>query len=357
MLFRSFTCVETPEQNVVAERKHQHLLNVSRALLFQANLPIKFWSDCILTATYTINRIATPLLKNKTPFELLFSKKPNYDHLRTFGCLVFASTLSAHRNKFSPRARTCVFIGYPQGVKGYNLYDINDKQVFISRNTVFHENMFPFHKLNPNSSYLDPFSKLVLPNSITLNDYILHDYPNMHSPAISPSQQQESETSEDQHIDIQTSPVPSDISSQEQLPIVPRRSNRNTKTPAYLRDFECYSAIHDKSSTPHSLSKFVSYDHLSDSYKQFVFAVSSRKQPNNYHEASQHDHWINAMQQELNALTDNNTWTVIELPQNKRAIGCQWVYKIKYNSGGSIERYKSRLVAQGYTQQEGLDFF
>ncbi|XP_030479381.2 uncharacterized mitochondrial protein AtMg00810-like [Cannabis sativa] len=63
------------------------------------------------------------------------------------------------------------------------------------------------------------------------------------------------------------------------------------------------------------------------------------------------------MDAELTALRNNKTWSVVPLPPNKRVIGCHWVYKIKLNSDGSVERFKARLVAQGYTQQEGLDFF
>uniref|UniRef100_A0A803PK78 Reverse transcriptase Ty1/copia-type domain-containing protein n=1 Tax=Cannabis sativa TaxID=3483 RepID=A0A803PK78_CANSA len=63
------------------------------------------------------------------------------------------------------------------------------------------------------------------------------------------------------------------------------------------------------------------------------------------------------MQTKLYVLLKNKTWTYVKLPPNKRAIGCRWVYKIKYNSDGSVERCKARLVAQGFSQQEGLDFF
>jgi len=62
------------------------------------------------------------------------------------------------------------------------------------------------------------------------------------------------------------------------------------------------------------------------------------------------------MQIEIDALVENKTWDVVDLPAGKLPIGCKWVYKIKYNADGSIERFKARLVAKGYTQQEGVDF-
>lgn len=62
------------------------------------------------------------------------------------------------------------------------------------------------------------------------------------------------------------------------------------------------------------------------------------------------------MKEEIRALEDNGTWTIEDLPMGKKAIGCKWIYKIKYNADGSIERHKARLVIHGNRQVEGVDY-
>ncbi|GJW70144.1 retrovirus-related pol polyprotein from transposon TNT 1-94 [Tanacetum coccineum] len=83
---------------------------------------------------------------------------------------------------------------------------------------------------------------------------------------------------------------------------------------------------------------------------------STEREPVTYSEAIKDKRWRSAMDSEIEALEQNKTWTIEKLPPNKKAIGCKWVYKIKYKSDGTIERFKARLVILGNHQVVGVDY-
>ena len=89
-----------------------------------------------------INQTPSRLLKEKTPYELIFNEEPKYDHIRVFGCMCFARNKVG--DKFASRSQKCVFVRYPFGKKGWKLYDLEENKFFESRDVRFCEEIFPF---------------------------------------------------------------------------------------------------------------------------------------------------------------------------------------------------------------------
>ena len=84
--------------------------------------------------------------------------------------------------------------------------------------------------------------------------------------------------------------------------------------------------------------------------------LSQVKEPKSITDALTTREWIDAMQTEIDSLYDSGVWDLIPLPEGRKAVGSKWVYKVKRNADGSVERCKVRIVAQGYSQREGLDY-
>ena len=133
------SCPYTPQQNGVAERKNRHLMEVARSLMFQANVPKRFWSDAVSTACYLINRMPTKVLKDQAPFEVLNKRKPSLEYMRVFGCLCYVLVPGELRNKLEARSRKAMFIGYSTTQKGYKCYDPEARRVLVSRDVKFIE--------------------------------------------------------------------------------------------------------------------------------------------------------------------------------------------------------------------------
>uniref|UniRef100_A0A251U5K0 Putative ribonuclease H-like domain-containing protein n=1 Tax=Helianthus annuus TaxID=4232 RepID=A0A251U5K0_HELAN len=125
-----------------------------RTLLAHASLPSYFWDHALDTATYLLNILPAENKNNTTPTEKLYHRIPTYDHLRVFGCLCYPLVPSTTIHKLEHRSYPCVFLGYPPTHRGYKCFNLETKQIIISRHVVFDETTFPFaNNISPAPSY------------------------------------------------------------------------------------------------------------------------------------------------------------------------------------------------------------
>jgi hypothetical protein len=267
------------------------------------------------------------------------------------------------QHKFDERSKSGIFVGYPFNQKGYRIYDMNTRKIYVSRDVQFYETMFPYQDLQSPSST----------NEISINTQILDCEFDDSSSTLSPESSNPPGNSHNDNTNdtIVTIPTPqddnsSDISSipvetlQQNPPTTnnppDRRYPQRLRTPSIrLTDHICeINHVTSKSAFP--LKNYLSLSNLSNSHQAFLINVIENKEPQSYSQAIKSAEWREAMAKEIHALESNNTWVLSPLPKGKSAIGCKWVYKIKYHSDGTVERYKARLVAKGYNQVHGIDY-
>ncbi|CAJ2638092.1 unnamed protein product [Trifolium pratense] len=255
-----------------------------------------------LTVGYTPQQNGVSERKNQTVMEMaksmLFEKAwsgrtPSVNHLKVFGCVCYAQIPKQKRTKLEETSERCVFIGYSSMSKGYRLYNMKTNKVIISRDVVFDENASWNWEEDKTEEKTVP-AILLQQNSAAENE--------------------------------QPAPCTPSSSSSPSSPI--SSSSSPSSTPIKLKD-------------------------LSDIYARCNYCVV---EPENFDEAIKEDVWRNAMQEEIDAIEKNKTWQLVEKPNDKEAIGVKWVYKLKHNPDGSIQRAKARLVVKGYAQQPGIDY-
>ncbi|KAI3514490.1 hypothetical protein L1887_12931 [Cichorium endivia] len=357
--FHRLSCPYTPQQNGRAERKHRHIVETGLAMLFHAHIPASYWVDAFSSATYIINRLPTKVLDDHSPFELLYSKQPTYTNLRAFGCLVYPYLRNYSSHKLAPRSLPCVFIGYNNQYKGYKCLDPASSRIYITRHARFDESTFPF------STTATPASISTLEITSFLDDGL----PFAVSPPAEPSQPKPTPSTASPRPATPCGLCPSTASGLTPTVTGPPTSSAASPSPS---DNDAPSPspapvqptpIEPVSTHPmqtRSKSGIVMTKHTPD-FQTLVshalhVALLSDTPPKGYKSAAKHPHWMAAMRDEMEALVQNRTWTLVPRPASSNIVGSKWVYRTKFKSDGTVERFKARLVAQGFTQLPGIDY-
>ena len=323
----NFSAPRTPQQNGVVERKNRTLEEKARTMLCENNLPKYFWAEAVNSACYILNRaLIRPILK-KTPYELWNERKPNISHLRAFGCKCYVHNNGKDNlGKFDAKSDEGIFVGYAISSKAYRIFNKRTLLVEESVHVSFDENLPTIDKpLIVHNINDDIFHKASSSNHVTSS---LES-----TPSIEVEPVDEEVTIERLQKDLESS-----VHIHEDLPQEWRFANHH---PQELILGNPGERVHTRS----SLRNIVNH-----------FAFLSQLEPKNIHEAELDESWVLAMHDELNQFERSNVWTLVPRPREKTIIGTKWIFRNKMDESGVVIRNKARLVAQGYNQEEGIDF-
>ena len=387
-IVRQISCPQTPEQNGTVERKHRHIVEWGLTLLFHSKVPKNLWIDAFHTVVFLINRRPTPLLNMETPFKLLHGKDPDYSSLRTFGCQCFPYLRAYGNNKFSPKSLPCVFIGYSQFHKGYRCLYPSTGRVYISRHVVFNENHYPY--ANPSSSVVDFQGE----KDLSMTTFIEWSTPNHYAEStpslpitassIFPCSIPPSSTLEMPLAQVNTS---ANANSSEPRPLVEESSTeahvlepnppslsppvQSDSTALDVSSSSMHRCVKLKNGCPSSNASSLldagrhlslnshpmkTYGKTKAGLLHYSTPPSIPTEPRSLKSALRHPNWVAAMKEELQALHNNHTWTLVSHHPSMNVIGSKWLYQTKLKADGSLECLKARLVVKGFNQLEGVDY-
>lgn len=137
----------TPQRIAIVERRHRHIIETAKTILHQASLPPIFWSYACQQATFLINKMPTPILQNKSPHEVLFKAKLNYESIKVFGCLCYPWLRPYTKHKLQPRSFPCVYLGFNTKFYSHQCFDPMSSKLYLSRDVQFIEDNFPFSNI------------------------------------------------------------------------------------------------------------------------------------------------------------------------------------------------------------------
>ncbi|KAH9673511.1 Integrase catalytic domain-containing protein [Citrus sinensis] len=311
-----FSSPRTPQQNGVVERKNRSIQEMARTMLNENALPKYFWAEAVNTACYVLNRVLIRPNLNKTPYELWKDRKPNIGYFKVFGCKCFVLNTKDNLGKFDPKSDVGIFLGYSNSSKAYRVYN--------KRTLVVEESMHvTFDESNPSST-----EKVVVDDDAG-------------------EEEQEEEASNDKQED-----APHEIQEEHHEEL---NAEQNKGTSQTLPKEWRYVSSHPKDVILGDPSRGITTrSSLRNTCEHNAFI--SQIEPKSFEDAENDESWIMAMQEELNQFERNNVWELVPKPEYQSVIGTKWVFRNKMDESGVVVRNKARLVAQGYNQEEGIDF-
>ncbi|GJW92963.1 putative ribonuclease H-like domain-containing protein [Tanacetum coccineum] len=388
------------------------MLYFFETMLIFSRLPEFLWAEAVATACFTQNRSIIHTRHNKTPYELLRGRKPNVEYFHVFGSLCYPTNDRDDLGKMKPKADIGVFIGYSETSRGFRIYNRRTKKIMETINVKFDE----LTAMASEHDCLEPeLQRFINHNSSAeeMNTPSKEDLDNLFGPmfeeyfektfsdtpinsAAQPTQIHEDSPSTssiivDEHeappivttSDEQTSPISlteADEFNQEDSAHSDGNSQFVSYNPLSREEIESSTTalessnvqnFHQVQPSTHIWTKDHPLDQVigdpskpvmtrqrlhTDSEVCIYALIVSTIEPKNIKEAMADHSWIESMQDELNQFERLQVWELVPRPEGKNVIALKWLWKNKCDAENIVVRNKTRLVAKGYKQEEGIDF-
>ena len=382
-----YTSPYTPSQNGIAERLNRYILERLIAICSEKGIPLKLWPYLVQAIAHIKNRTYSSII-GKTPYEALTKTKPKIDYIKILGSLTYvldSTRTSTDLGKLAYKANKGILVGFKSS-KNFLIYLPTIDKVVDSSNIAIKEDLI----------YKDSYITKEDYNSLLEQETPSLEVPSLEAPSL---EEQLPSLESSPNIDNLNKPQatypvveipsyrPSSSSLDTQIETT-RKSGRlqeekpeNQGLSIYNLASIAYISSLNKGENNKLLPKSVDiqefgidipylpkieYDYIALANSTTIEGDSSSssifKEPKSYKEAmnsSYREHWLKAMNIELNILKENNTWELIPLPEGVRPLKTKWVYKIKNpknSSNISDIIFKARFVAKGYEQLYGLEY-
>jgi transposase InsO family protein len=306
----------TSVSNGKSERFHRTVWNGVRSMLFSSDLPLTFWDEAAKYMAYILKRVSTRSNPGyKSPHEVLTGEKPSISHILRFGSKCTVAMPKGINSSLQKKAEEGFLVGIDEETKAYRVYVPRTKLIVVSKD---------IQNIRSKKLSQDPveMSKTIAGTpEVTMNEV----YP------------EEKFDLEDLKDGCAVQDVPPKATQAQDGDQNVRKSKRIAERKARGADSKVRSLI---------VAALQAYEEEKDLPKDIQEALVSVRRKE----------WREAAITELKALIKNETWEIVDRPSNINVIKCKWVFDRKWRPG-ELERFKARLVARGFTQRWGIDFW
>ncbi|THG96722.1 hypothetical protein EW145_g7731, partial [Phellinidium pouzarii] len=309
------TVHDTPQQNGVAERTHGTIFNAIRANMNNSALPTWLWGECLGYVTFIYNRTPNAALNYRSPYEARFGQIPDLSDIYQFGqpCVVRLETAP----KLGDRGTMCRWLGPDEKSNGHRIYHPTQHKISIERNIVM---------LKPQTPDIQEEKECVDIGPDSENVENLQQQTNLPS-------------------------VPDERVPTPEPTTCPKRNRKLTRR---AKGLELMDEDPDDQSAEEEANEVNRVEAMIASGGDPLDDPTTISQLG---KRTDGDYWWSAMHEEVRILEKRGTWEYAYPPPNSNIIESKFVFRTKRNADGSIEKYKARLVARGFTQVDGVDYY